>query len=228
VDAAEEDRHRAQVLNAEAPKHLATLCTERGIRLVHVSTDFVFDGAATTPYLTTETPAPIGVYGKTKLQGERAVLASGAAHVVVRTSWVYAPQGKNFMLTMLRLMGERGAVSVVSDQVGAPTAASSLAHICWLLAQNAEAQGLFHWSDEGEISWYEFACAIRDEATAIGLLTTPVTVEPITTSAFPTAAKRPAYSVLNAKQTCNRLGVAQRPWRDALRDTLQAVEARES
>ena len=228
VDAAEEDRHRAQVLNAEAPKHLATLCTERGIRLVHVSTDFVFDGAATTPYLTTETPAPIGVYGKTKLQGEQAVLASGAAHAVVRTSWVYAPQGKNFMLTMLRLMGERGAVSVVSDQVGAPTAASSLAHICWLLAQNAEAQGLFHWSDEGEISWYEFACAIRDEATAMGLLTTPVTVEPITTSAFPTAAKRPAYSVLNAKQTCNRLGVAQRPWRDALRDTLQAVEARES
>ena len=228
VDAAEGDLHRAQALNADAPQRLATLCAEQGIRLVHVSTDFVFDGAATTPYLTTDTPAPLGVYGETKLQGERAALASGTSHAVVRTSWVYAPQGKNFMLTMLRLMRERGAVSVVSDQVGAPTAASSLARICWRLAQEPEAMGLFHWSDEGEISWYEFACAIRDEALAIGLLTTAVTVDPITTSAFPTAAKRPAYSVLNVKQTCHQLGVVQRPWRDALRDNLRAVKARES
>ena len=228
VDAAEDDLHRAQALNVEAPKRLATLCAEQGIRLVHVSTDFVFDGAATTPYLTTDTPAPLGVYGETKLQGERAVLASGTSHAVVRTSWVYAPEGKNFMLTMLRLMRERGAVSVVSDQVGAPTAASGLARICWRLAQEPEAVGLFHWSDEGEISWYEFACAIRDEALAIGLLTTSVTVDPITTSAFPTAAKRPAYSVLNVKQTCHQLGVVQRPWRDALRDNLRAVKARES
>ena len=228
VDAAEGDFHRAQALNADAPQRLATLCAEQGIRLVHVSTDFVFDGAATTPYLTTDTPAPLGVYGETKLQGERAALASGTSHAVVRTSWVYAPQGKNFMLTMLRLMRERGAVSVVSDQVGAPTAASSLARICWRLAQEPEAMGLFHWSDEGEISWYEFACAIRDEALAIGLLTTAVTVNPITTSAFPTTAKRPAYSVLNVKQTCHQLGVVQRPWRDALRDNLRAVKARES
>jgi dTDP-4-dehydrorhamnose reductase len=228
VDAAEGDLHRAQVLNAEVPKRLATLCAERGIRLVHVSTDFVFDGAATTPYLTTDNPAPLGVYGETKLQGEQAVLASGASHAVVRASWVYAPQGKNFMLTMLRLMRERGAVGVVSDQVGAPTAASSLARICWRLAQAPDAVGLFHWSDEGEISWYEFACAIRDEALAMGLLTTAVTVDPITTSAFPTAAKRPAYSVLNGEQTCHQLGVVQRPWRDALRDNLRAVKARES
>jgi dTDP-4-dehydrorhamnose reductase len=227
VDAAEDDRDTAQALNAQAPQRLATLCAERGIRLVHVSTDFVFDGAATTPYLTTDSPAPLGVYGKTKLQGEQAVLAGDARHAVVRTSWVYAPQGKNFMLTMLRLMRERGAVGVVSDQMGAPTAASSLADICWRLAQTPEAVGLFHWSDEGEISWYEFACAIRDEATAIGLLTTPVTVDPIATSAFPTVAKRPAYSVLNAKQTCYKLGVVQRPWRDALRDNLRAVKARE-
>ena len=118
-------------------------------------------------------------------------------------------------------------MGVVSDQMGAPTAAASLADICWRLAQTPEAVGLFHWSDEGEISWYEFACAIRDEATAIGLLTTPVTVDPIATSAFPTVAKRPAYSVLNAKQTCYKLGVVQRPWRDALRDNLRAVKARE-
>ncbi len=228
VDAAEDDLHRAQALNADAPRRLAALCAKGGIRLVHVSTDFVFDGAATYPYLTTDTPAPLGVYGKTKLQGEQAVLASGAGHAVVRASWVYAPQGKNFMLTMLRLMRERGAVGVVSDQVGAPTAASGLARICWRLAQEPAAVGLFHWSDEGEISWYEFACAIRDEATAIGLLTTPVTVDPLTTSAFPTAAKRPAYSVLNAKQTCQSIGVVQRPWHDALRDNLWAVKAGES
>ena len=228
VDAAENDLHCAQALNAGAPKRLAALCAERSIRLVHVSTDFVFDGAATSAYSTTDTPAPLGVYGETKLQGEQAVLASDASHAVVRASWVYAPQGKNFMLTMLRLMRERGAVGVVSDQVGAPTSASSLAHICWRLAQEPEATGLFHWSDKGEISWYEFACAIRDEATAIGLLTTPATVDPITTSAFPTAAKRPAYSVLNVKQTCHQLGVVQRPWRDALRDNLRAVKARES
>ena len=227
VDTAEDDFYGAQALNTEAPSRLATHCAERDIRLVHVSTDFVFDGAATIPYLTTDTPAPLGVYGATKLQGEQAVLASDARHAVVRASWVYAPQGKNFMLTMLRLMRERGAVGVVSDQVGAPTAASSLAHICWRLAQDPEATGLFHWSDEGEISWYEFACAIRDEATAIGLLTTPVTVDPIATSAFPTAAKRPAYSVLNAKQTCHKLGVVQRPWRAALRDNLRAVKVGE-
>jgi dTDP-4-dehydrorhamnose reductase len=228
VDAAEDDLDCAQALNADVPKRLAMLCAERDIRLVHVSTDFVFDGAAKTPYLTTDPPAPLGVYGETKLRGEQAVLGSGASHAVVRASWVYAPQGKNFMLTMLRLMRERGTVGVVSDQVGAPTAAASLAHICWRLAQDTEETGLFHWSDEGEISWYEFACAIRDEATTMGLLTTPVTVDSITTAAFPTAAKRPAYSVLNAKQTCDKLNVVQRPWRDALRDNLRAVKARES
>ena len=141
---------------------------------------------------------------------------------MVRTSWVYGPGGRNFVLTMLRRMREQGAVRVVNDQIGSPTSARGLAEVCWLLALHGDASGVFHWSDAGAISWYDFACGIHDEALALGLLPAPAKIEPIPTEAFPTKAQRPAYSVLDCSDTCSALDVTQRPWRDALRDMLRS------
>ena len=224
VDAAEDDPESADAVNANAPAMLGALCAQRGLRLVHISTDFVFDGLAHRPYAPAADPAPLGVYGASKWQGEQAVFASGASHAVVRTSWVYSPDGRNFVLTMLRLMREQGTVRVVNDQIGSPTSARGLAEICWLLALNGDAGGVFHWSDNGAISWYDFACGIHEEALALGLLSTPAKIEPISTDAFPTKAQRPTYSVLDCSDTCSALNVTQQPWRDALRDMLRSQQ----
>ena len=224
VDAAEDDPESADAVNANAPAMLGALCALRGLRLVHISTDFIFDGRAPRPYAPGAEPSPLGVYGASKWRGEQAVLASGASHAVVRTSWVYGPGGRNFVLTMLRLMREQGRVRVVNDQIGSPTSTRGLAEICWLLALNGDAGGVFHWSDAGAISWYDFACGIHDEALALGLLSAPATIEPISTEAFPTKAQRPAYSVLDCSDTCSTLNVAQQPWRDALRDMLRSQQ----
>ena len=222
VDAAEDEPLQAESANAEAPALLSALCAQRGARLVHVSTDFVFGGQAHAPYAPEANPEPLGVYGASKWRGEQAVSASGANHAIVRTSWVYGPGGRNFVLTMLRLMREQGTVRVVNDQIGSPTSTQGLAAVCWALALRDDVDGIFHWSDAGAISWYDFACGIRDEAIAVGLLTTPATVEPIGTQDFPTKARRPAFSVLDSRATCATLGIAQRPWRDALRDMLHS------
>jgi len=224
VDAAEDDPESADAVNAKAPAMLGALCAQRGLRLVHISTDFVFDGRAHRPYAPAADPAPQGVYGASKWRGEQAVFASGASHAVVRTSWVYSPDGRNFVLTVLRLMREQGTVRVVNDQIGSPTSARGLAEICWLLALNVDAGGVFHWSDTGAISWYDFACGIHEEALALGLLSTPAKIEPISTDAFPTKAQRPMYSVLDCSDTCSALNVTQQPWRDALRDMLRSQQ----
>ena len=224
VDQAEQEADAARAANADAPALIADLCGQYQSRLVHVSTDFVFDGKGHKPYLPEAQPAPLGVYGQTKWQGEQAVLERGMHGVVLRTSWVYAPSGRNFVLTMLRLMRDRGEVKVVSDQIGSPTSTRGLAEICWALALDHEANGIFHWSDAGAISWFDFACAIRDEALKLGLLSRQAVVESISSEAFPTKAQRPAYSVLDASATCLTLGVSQQPWRDALRDVLRSVQ----
>ena len=224
VDAAEDDPELADAVNANAPAMLGALCAQRGLRLVHISTDFVFDGRAHRPYAPGANPSPLGVYGESKWRGEQAVLASGASHAVVRTSWVYGPGGRNFVLTMLRLMREQGSVRVVNDQIGSPTSTRGLADVCWLLALHGHAGGMFHWSDAGAISWYDFACGIHDEALALGLLSAPAKIEPISTEAFPTKVQRPAYSVLDCSDTCSTLNVAQEPWRDALRDMLRSQQ----
>ena len=224
VDAAEDAADTADAVNANAPAMLGALCGQRGLRLVHISTDFVFDGRAHRPYAPGANPSPLGVYGTSKWRGELAVLASSASHAVVRTSWVYGPGGRNFVLTMLRMMREQGRVRVVNDQIGSPTSTRGLAEICWLLALNGDAGGVFHWSDAGAISWYDFACGIHDEALALGLLSAPAKIEPISTEAFPTKVQRPAYSVLDCSDTCSTLNVAQEPWRDALRDMLRSQQ----
>ena len=223
VDQAEEDIDAARAVNADAPALIADLCVQHNARLIHLSTDFVFDGTGHKPYLPDAQPSPLGVYGQSKWQGEQAVLERGPGSVVLRTSWVYAPRGHNFVLTMLRLMHERGEVKVVNDQIGSPTSTLSLANTCWGLALHDDVTGIFHWSDAGAISWYDFACAIRDEALDLWLLERPAVVEPIPTAAFPTKVRRPAYSVLDASATCAALNVSQRPWREALCDVLRSL-----
>jgi dTDP-4-dehydrorhamnose reductase len=225
VDKAESEPELAAAINAEGPRHLAQAARSiPGCRLLHISTDYVFDGRATEPYRPADPTCPLGVYGRTKLSGESAVFeVLRERAVVLRTAWVYAAQGKNFLLTMLRLMRERGAVRVVADQKGAPTVADSIARALWAIAARPEVHGILHWTDAGTASWYEFAQAIAEEGRAIGVLTNPVQVTPITTAEYPTAAPRPAYSVLDTSASIAQLGVTPTPWRVNLRATLNQL-----
>lgn len=226
VDAAEQNADLAARVNIDGPRNLAAAVAAcSGARLLHISTDFVFDGRACSPYAPSAPPAPLSVYGRTKLAGEQAVLDTlGSRAVVLRTAWVYAAQGRNFLLTMLRLMRERGGVRVVCDQVGTPTAAASLADVLWLFAQRAELSGTFHWTDAGVASWYDFAVAIAEDAAACGLLPPGITVQPIATEEYPTAAVRPPYSVLDTRTTRNALGLTGMHWRARLRSVLQELQ----
>jgi dTDP-4-dehydrorhamnose reductase len=225
VDKAESEPELAAAINVEGPRHLAqAACSIPGCRLLHISTDYVFDGRATEGYRPSDPTNPLSVYGRTKLSGERAVLeVLRERAVVLRTAWVYAAQGKNFLLTMLRLMSERGAVRVVADQYGAPTAAASIARALWVISLRPDVHGILHWTDAGRASWYEFAQAIAEEGRAGGLLPDPVQVTPITSAEYPTAAPRPAYSVLDSAASIVQLGMTPTPWRVNLRATLNQL-----
>ena len=227
VDKAESEPELATAINAQGPRNLAqAVHALPGSRLLHISTDYVFDGAASEPYQPTDATHPLSVYGRSKLLGERAVLEIlGERAVVLRTAWVYAAQGKNFLLTMLRLMRERGAVRVVADQYGTPTSAESIARALWAIAQRPKLHGILHWTDAGKASWYDFALAIAEEGHAAGLLSMQVKVTPITTADYPTAAHRPANSALDTRASIAQLGFAPPPWRDNLRATLAHIGA---
>lgn len=220
VDRAEEEPERAAAANAAGPRNLVAWATGSGARLIHVSTDFVFDGSAGEPYKPSDEPRPLGVYGKTKLEGERAVLSAAAGHIVLRTGWVYSRHGVNFVKTMLRLMNEREQLSVVEDQIGTPTWARELASICWALRDNTACSGIYHWSDSGACSWFDFALAIQEEALTLGLIDKRASVLPIPAKQYPTPATRPSFSVLDKTDTRVALGYSGLPWRHALRDML--------
>jgi dTDP-4-dehydrorhamnose reductase len=223
VDKAEGDADRAEAVNGTAAGALAAAAQAVGARFVHVSTDFVFDGQSATPYAPDAAPSPLGVYGRTKLSGERQVAAAHPCALIVRTAWVYAAVGNNFVHTMLRLMRERPEVRVVSDQIGSPTHADSLARAIWTL-DGAGISGIHHWSDAGVASWYDFAVAIQDEALALGLLDRAVPVVPIRTSDYPTPARRPAMSVLDKGSSWAVTGPAAH-WREELKSALGAIRA---
>jgi dTDP-4-dehydrorhamnose reductase len=223
VDKAESEPDAAHRINAEGPGHLAAAAREYGARLIHLSTDFVFDGAASMPYRPEAATNPLSVYGKTKREGELAVLeALPECSVIVRTTWVYAAVGANFLRTMLRLMRANGSVRVVADQVGTPTAARALAEVLWQIAGYPEIRGIHHWTDAGVASWYDFAAAIAEEGAALGLLPPEVTVTPITTADYPTPARRPAYSVLD-KRSLAAYGLSPIHWRKRLRAVLKEI-----
>lgn len=219
VDQAERDEPSAYRINRDGPSLLARQAAAAGIRLVHVSTDFVFDGTKSSPYRVSDPTAPLGVYGASKLAGEQAVRAALGEALIVRTAWVYAAQGGNFMRTMLRLMATQPALRVVADQVGTPTHAASLASAIWGLVA-ARASGIHHYTDAGVASWYDFAVAIQEGALELGLLDRAIPIAPIRTEDYPTPAQRPAYSVLDKTATYAALGRPAKHWRHELKAAL--------
>jgi dTDP-4-dehydrorhamnose reductase len=220
VDRAESEPDLAREINGDGPRHLAEAARETGARLIHISTDFVFDGTASKPYEPEAATNPLGVYGATKLAGERAVLETlPDRSAVVRTAWVYAATGNNFVRTMLRIMNAKGAVRVVADQVGTPTAAGAFAETLWGIVARPEVKGLHHWTDAGVASWYDFAVAIAEEGAQLGLVSDQVIVTPIGTADYPTPARRPSYSVLD-KSSLAALGLVPAHWRKRLRGVL--------
>ena len=219
VDKAEAEPDLARRINADAAGIVAAACARAGARLVHVSTDFIFDGRANRPYRPEAEANPLSVYGATKADGETAVQAALPDALIVRTAWVYMAGGGNFVETMLRLMAGAGPVRVIADQIGTPTHAVSLARTIWALTE-AGATGIYHATDAGVASWYDFAVAIRDEALALGVLDHMVEVVPIRTEDYPTPATRPPYSVLDKSATWTITGVANH-WRFELIQMLK-------
>jgi dTDP-4-dehydrorhamnose reductase len=225
VDRAETEPGLAHAINAHAPRAMAAAAARTGALFVHYSTDYVFDGRARVPYAETDTPAPLNVYGRSKLAGEHAIAASGCAHLVLRTSWVYGLTGRNFLRTMLRLAAERDELRVVDDQIGAPTwsrdiARASVAAIgAWLddPAARPRRQGIYHLTAAGSTSWFGFARAIFDLAP--GLARRPRLV-PIATADYPCAAARPAWSVLDGSRYAAEFDLALADWRERLRACL--------
>jgi len=223
VDDAEAEPEAAERANARGPAVLAGASDRGGAWLVQVSTDYVFDGMQNRPYAPGAHPNPLNVYGRTKLQGEQAVARALPAHsTVVRTSWLYAAHGRNFLTTMLRLMASRPQLTVVSDQIGAPTSVVGLAQVLWAFARR-RVSGVYHWCDSGVASWYDFAVAIAEEAVSLGVLASSPPILPITSADYPTAARRPPCSLLDKRDTERLLGVAALHWRRALRETLVAL-----
>jgi dTDP-4-dehydrorhamnose reductase len=239
VDRAESDAEAARAVNALAPGVLAQEAKRLGALLVHYSTDYVFDGARKTPYVESDATAPLGVYGRTKLEGERAIAAAGADHVILRTSWVYAPHGKNFMLTMLRLGATQKELRVVDDQRGAPTSSRQLARATLALLSSGDlarpiaaadlerlraAPGVYHATAQGETSWFGFAQEIFDRwSKRPGNVFVMPRMIAIATSEYPTPARRPANSVLSNAKLERVFGVRLPSWRDGLEEALSAL-----
>jgi len=221
VDKAESDEETALAVNGTAVGLLADAARGARAKFIHVSTDFVFDGTSGVPYLPDAPTNPLGAYGRTKLAGEQA---AGEDALIVRTAWVYAPTGGNFVRTMLRLMAAHPQVRVVADQIGTPTWAPGLAAALWQLAAQG-ASGVYHYTDAGAASWYDFAVAIQEEALAAGLLEAAVPVIPINTADYPTPAKRPHYSVLDKTSMFALLGGPTPHWRSNLRLMIAAIKA---
>lgn len=225
VDRAETEGDVAHRVNGEAPGQLAAVAQVVGARLIHISTDYVFDGKQGQPWQETDVPHPVNVYGQTKLAGERAVQAAlPDRHVIVRTAWVYGGQGKgNFVKTMLRLGQQQSTLRVVQDQVGSPTWTEDLAQVLVTLVRLGESvpAGIYHYTNSGVASWYDFAIAIFAEAHALGYPLKVNHVEPIPSTDYPTPAQRPAYSVLNCHKLTTLLGQAAPHWRASLQTMLR-------
>lgn len=225
VDLAEDEPAKAAGANDKAVGVIAEAAARSGGRVLHLSTDFVFDGTSNRAYRPGDMPHPLSVYGATKLGGESKLLNAKCAGIVLRTAWVYASSGRNFVLTMLRLMREREQVRVVGDQIGAPTWASGLARAVWgLMGAQAEG-GIYHWTDLGVASWYDFAVAIQEEALARDLLGQAAEIVPIATADYPTRARRPPFSVLDSSATRAALATCAPAvhWRVNLRRMLDEL-----
>lgn len=224
VDKAESESDTARKVNALAPEILGNVTKKYGIRLIHVSTDYVFAGDACEPYVETDEVNPQGVYGQTKLDGEINVVAQNPESIIIRTAWLYSVYGNNFVKTMLRVGREKGELGVVFDQVGSPTNAADLADAVLYIIRAAEndasafVPGIYHYSNEGVASWYDFAVAVFEMAGV------KCKVNPLTSEQFPTPTKRPHYSVLNKSKIRDTFGINIPYWRDSLKVCLQRLE----
>ena len=211
VDKAESETEQATAINATAAGILAEACTRFNTRLIHISTDYVFDGSSAEPYREDHATGPINKYGETKLLGEQLVMKNNPGAIIIRTAWVYSCFGNNFVKTMMRLMKERESINVVDDQVGSPTYAADLAQVIMhIISQNPKAGGIYHYSNDGRISWYEFAVAIKD------LTGSRCKVNPIPSSQYPTPAKRPQYSLLDKARIASTFLVPIAHWKESL------------
>ncbi len=221
VDKAETETEKAFLINAAAAANLAAVCQQQNALFVHFSTDYVFNGNGTQPYKETDITAPVNAYGQSKLKGEELVLQNHPAAVVIRTSWVYSQFGNNFVKTMLRLMKERESINVVSDQVGCPTYAADLANAVMQIittAKNKALGGIYNYCNEGVISWYDFAVAIKEMSNS------NCAVNPIPSSQYPTPAKRPYYSVLDTSLIKSTFGVTIPRWKESLWQCLKLLQ----
>lgn len=225
VDKAEEERELADQINHRSVECLANVCEKVGALLIHLSTDYVFDGRSSTPYSEGSPVNPLGVYGETKLAGELAVTESMTRYIILRTSWVFGVHGNNFVKTMLRLAETRDQLSVVSDQCGRPSYVPHIVHVILELIQRYSAEGdvpsgIYHCSSQGELSWYEFARAIFVAAHTQGVLDNLPLVNAIPSTEYPTPAPRPMYSVLSTRKLEALLGRSMPPWQDGLNDFI--------
>ncbi|MEQ8327938.1 MAG: dTDP-4-dehydrorhamnose reductase [Parvibaculum sp.] len=232
VDRAESEPELAEAVNAHAPGLLGVACNRADIPLLHVSTDYVFDGSANRPLREEDPVAPLGVYGRSKAEGEVALRRTTENHIILRTAWVFSPCGSNFVKTMLRLAAQRNELTVVNDQMGSPSAAIDIAQVLLTLARlsldrqasgKTPPRGTWHFCNSGVTSWYEFARAIMARAAAQGA--PAARVRPIPTSAYPTPARRPANSALDCTKLTNDFGIVPRPWTEALDDVLDRLLA---
>src|SRR5262245_41989284 len=225
VERAESEEETAFAVNGKAAAQLALETGRLDIPLIHISTDYVFDGRKGAPYVEQDLPAPLNAYGRSKLAGERGVAAGNPRHVILRTSWVYSPYGRNFVRTILRLAGERDRLTIVADQRGCPTAARDVAQACLAVALHCAGEpargpyGLYHLAGAGEATWFEFAKTIVELAH----LPRPVDVVPSRTSEYPTRAARPADTRLDCAAVIRAFGIEPRPWHEALEETLSRL-----
>jgi len=234
VDKAETDTDTAYAVNEQGAANLANACKNIDAKLIHISTDFVFDGTSTMPYTASDATNPLGVYGASKLAGEQAINEIlGSQATIVRTAWVYSVFGNNFVKTMLRLMSEKEQLGIVGDQVGTPTWAAGLANMLWALVAKASSEQvlntentatILNWTDAGVASWYDFAVAIQELAIEQGLLAKSIPISAISAASYPTPAKRPAFSVLNKAQAEEISGVKTVHWRAQLKEMLTELK----
>ncbi|MEP7374159.1 MAG: dTDP-4-dehydrorhamnose reductase [Chitinophagaceae bacterium] len=219
VDKAESEKELAYQINAEAPGTIAKACKENNVQLIHISTDYVFNGTGSVPYKEEDATDPVNLYGDSKLQGEKKVMEFNPGSIIIRTAWVYSEFGKNFVKTMLRLMADKDQMGVVSDQSGTPTYAADLAEaILQIISSQQWTAGIYHFSNEGNITWYDFAVAIKE------LSGSNCKVNPIITSQFPTPAKRPSYSVLDKTKIQRMFNIPPKDWKASLSICLQKLK----
>jgi dTDP-4-dehydrorhamnose reductase len=231
VDKAEDDEAACRLLNTNGPANIAAAARDRGARLIHISTDYVFDGSANRPYTEEDSTCPTGIYGSTKRDGELAVIENNPNSYIIRTAWLYGKHGNNFVHTMLRLMNEREEIKVVNDQYGSPTWSNDLAMAIITLIKTVEAgktvpPGIYHYTNEGNISWFDFAEEIYRLGRELNRIAKPCAVKPCTSTEYPAKVKRPAYSVLDKTKIKKTLGIEIPYWETSLKKYLQLTTER--